>query len=56
MRSGWKSIISRSSRKPASWSLWNEETALLEQAAALSLETIALQRINAINAILKQYE
>ena len=36
--------------------LWNEETALLENAAALSLEAIALQRINAINAILKQYE
>ena len=36
--------------------LWNEETALLENAAALSLEAIALQRVNAINAILKQYE
>ena len=36
--------------------LWNEEMALLENAAALSLEAIAQQRINAINAILKQYE
>ena len=36
--------------------LWNEEMALLENAAALSLEAIAHQRINAINAILKQYE
>ena len=36
--------------------LWNEEMGLLENAAALSLEAIAHQRINAINAILKQYE
>ena len=36
--------------------LWNEEMALLENAAALSLEAIAHQRINAINALLKQYE
>ena len=36
--------------------LWNEEVGLLENAAALSLEAIAHQRINAINAILKQYE
>jgi hypothetical protein len=36
--------------------LWNEEMALLDNAAALSLEAIAHQRINAINAILKQYE
>jgi hypothetical protein len=36
--------------------LWNEETGLLENAEALSLETIATQRINAINTILQQYE
>ena len=36
--------------------LWADETELLENAAALSLETIAMQRINAINSILKQYE
>ncbi len=36
--------------------LWDMEKGLLEQADALSLEAIALQRINAINAILKQYE
>ena len=36
--------------------LWNEEMGLLENASALSLETIAMQRINAINTILKQYE
>ena len=37
-------------------SLWEEEIRLLENASALSLEAIAMQRINAINAILKQYE
>ena len=36
--------------------LWADEKALLENAAALSLETIAGQRINAINTILQQYE
>ena len=36
--------------------LWADETELLENAAALSLESIAMQRINAINSILKQYE
>ena len=36
--------------------LWALEKELLEHADALSLETIALQRINAINAILKEYE
>ncbi len=36
--------------------LWNEETALLENASALSLETIAMQRINSITTILQQYE
>ena len=36
--------------------LWRLEADLLEHADALSLETIALQRINAINTILKQYE
>lgn len=36
--------------------LWADEKALLENAAALSLETIAAQRINAINTILQQYE
>ena len=36
--------------------LWEMERRFLEQADALSLETIALQRINAINTILKQYE
>ncbi len=36
--------------------LWNEETGLLENASALSLETIAMQRINSINTILQQYE
>ena len=37
-------------------SLWEEETRLLENASALSLEAIAMQRINAINTILQQYE
>ena len=36
--------------------LWAHETQLLENAAALSLETIAMQRIQAININLKQYE
>ena len=36
--------------------LWADETALLENAAALSLETISTQRINAINTLLQQYE
>ena len=36
--------------------LWADETELLDHAAALSLETIAMQRINAINTILQQYE
>ena len=36
--------------------LWADETALLENAGALSLEAIATQRINAINSILMQYE
>ena len=36
--------------------LWADEAELLENAAALSLETIATQRINAINSILEQYE
>ena len=36
--------------------LWAHETQLLENAAALSLETIAVQRIQAININLKQYE
>ena len=36
--------------------LWADENELLENAAALSLETIATQRINAINSILQQYE
>ena len=36
--------------------LWNEEMGLLENAAALSLEAIAQQRIHAIETILKQYE
>jgi hypothetical protein len=36
--------------------LWADETELLENAAAISLETIATQRINAINSILQQYE
>ena len=37
-------------------SLWEEEIRLLENASALSLEAIAMQRINAINTILQQYE
>ena len=41
---------------PGLESLWEMEATLLAQADALSLETIALQRINAINTILKQYE
>ena len=36
--------------------LWADETALLENAAALSIEKIAMQRIKAINTILNQYE
>lgn len=36
--------------------LWADETELLKNAAALSLETIANQRILAINTILQQYE
>ena len=36
--------------------LWADESLLLDQAAALSLETIATQRINALNLILQQYE
>ncbi|MBO4434319.1 MAG: hypothetical protein J5769_02555 [Bacteroidales bacterium] len=36
--------------------LWEEETRLLEQSPSLSIESIALQRINAINTILQQYE
>ena len=36
--------------------LWADETELFEKAAALSLENIATQRIQAINSILKQYE
>ena len=36
--------------------LWDMEKGLLEQADALSLETIAMQRINAINTNLKRYE
>lgn len=36
--------------------LWADETELLKHAAALSLETISTQRINAINTILQQYE
>ena len=36
--------------------LWASEKNLLENAMALSLETIATQRINAITSILEQYE
>ena len=36
--------------------LWSTEKELLDLADALSLETIASQRINAINTILQQYE
>ena len=36
--------------------LWADETAFLQNAAALSLETIAMQRIQAITNKLKQYE
>ena len=36
--------------------LWADETHLLENAAALSIETIALQRMNAITALLDKYE
>ena len=36
--------------------LWADETEFLKNAAALSLETIATQRINAINNLLQQYE
>ena len=36
--------------------LWSQEKELLDLADALSLETIAEQRIHAINTILKQYE
>ena len=36
--------------------LWADERDWLEHADALSLETIATQRINAINTILQQYE
>ena len=36
--------------------LWADETELLENAAALSLENIATQRINALHSILQQYE
>ncbi|MBR6881797.1 MAG: hypothetical protein IKN06_02380 [Bacteroidales bacterium] len=36
--------------------IWADERELLENAAALSLEAIAHQRINAINTILQQYE
>ena len=36
--------------------LWADETELLKNAAALSLETISTQRILAINTILQQYE
>ena len=36
--------------------LWEAEQQLLSHADALSLETIALQRINAIQTILQQYE
>ena len=36
--------------------LWADETQLLEKAAALSLENIATQRIQAIQSILQQYE
>jgi len=36
--------------------LWADETHLLENAAALSIETIAMQRMNAINALLNKYE
>lgn len=36
--------------------LWADETRLLENAAALSIETIASQRINSINTILNKYE
>lgn len=37
-------------------SLWADETRLLEHAAALSLESIAMQRIEAIKTNLQQYE
>ena len=37
-------------------SLWEQEGRLLENASALSLESIARQRINAITTILQQYE
>ncbi len=36
--------------------LWADEAELLDKASALSLETIANQRINAINSILSNYE
>ena len=36
--------------------LWSDEAELLAHAPALSLETIANQRINAINSILTNYE
>lgn len=36
--------------------LWEEESRLLENAPAISLESVARQRINAINTILQQYE
>ena len=36
--------------------LWADETELLENAAALSLEAISTQRIQAINTLLQQYE
>jgi hypothetical protein len=36
--------------------LWADEAELLAHASALSLETIANQRINAINSILQNYE
>ena len=36
--------------------LWEEETALLNNASALSLESIAMQRIQAIKTNLQQYE
>ena len=36
--------------------LWADETELLKHSAALSLETISTQRIQAINTILQQYE
>ena len=38
------------------YELWSDERDLLEGAAALSLESIAAQRINALNTNLKQYE